>query len=237
MKTSLPSRDDLDWLAFRYVAGELAGDEAARFEEWLATDQAPREAVARAVEIAQAVIVLEPESTRSSRNKRRETTARLRWGVCGAAAAVCLSIAVGLVAIREGRGPSGREESTVAERGISGRLTVEPPKRAPGRGLPADDLLALWTQAWSTHESSDYGSDENHDTDAAALESTLAMDPYSMEADPTVSNRTGPDFTETGVVVPDWMLAAVVDDSRREGDGPAGIPSPEAVHPGRQMEN
>jgi len=46
---------DLDWLAFRYVAGELTADEALRFEHTLAEDQAAREAVAAAVELGSAV--------------------------------------------------------------------------------------------------------------------------------------------------------------------------------------
>ena len=53
----LPSeaKSDLPWLAFRYVAGELAGDEAAAFERRLDTDQGAREAVAEVVELSGAV--------------------------------------------------------------------------------------------------------------------------------------------------------------------------------------
>lgn len=51
-----PFADDLDWTAFCYVAGELSADEAARFEDRLAGDQAAREAVARAVEVASAAL-------------------------------------------------------------------------------------------------------------------------------------------------------------------------------------
>jgi hypothetical protein len=49
------SENDRDWLAFRYIAGELTGDEAAAFEADLETSQPAREAVARAVELSQAV--------------------------------------------------------------------------------------------------------------------------------------------------------------------------------------
>ena len=63
--SSTPSSDALEadpgFVAFRYVAGELTDAEAAAFEERLAADQAAREAVARAVEIAQAVTVLGPQ--------------------------------------------------------------------------------------------------------------------------------------------------------------------------------
>jgi hypothetical protein len=45
--------DELDWLAFRYVAGEMSGEEAATFEFRLADDQYAREAVSRAVGLTQ----------------------------------------------------------------------------------------------------------------------------------------------------------------------------------------
>jgi hypothetical protein len=43
-----PELSDLDWLAFRYVAGEATDDEALALEERLVGDQAAREAVGRA---------------------------------------------------------------------------------------------------------------------------------------------------------------------------------------------
>jgi hypothetical protein len=47
--------EDLDLQAFRYIAGEMTAAEADSFEQRLADDQAACEAVARAVELAQAV--------------------------------------------------------------------------------------------------------------------------------------------------------------------------------------
>ncbi len=47
--------DDLDWLAFCYVANELTGEPLARFEARLAMEQEPREAVARAMELTSEV--------------------------------------------------------------------------------------------------------------------------------------------------------------------------------------
>ena len=40
---------ELEWLAFRYVAGEMSADEARALEQQLAGDQAAREAVSSAV--------------------------------------------------------------------------------------------------------------------------------------------------------------------------------------------
>lgn len=50
---SANQRDELDWIAFRYVAGEMTADEAGDFELQLADDQASQEAVCRAVGFAQ----------------------------------------------------------------------------------------------------------------------------------------------------------------------------------------
>jgi ferric-dicitrate binding protein FerR (iron transport regulator) len=51
----LEMHDELHWLAFRYVAGEMTADEEGRFEAQLADDQGAREAVAQAVELHEAV--------------------------------------------------------------------------------------------------------------------------------------------------------------------------------------
>ena len=56
---SRPESEVLDWLAFCYVSGELDGDERTAFENRLADDQVAREAVARAVELTEAVAVIE----------------------------------------------------------------------------------------------------------------------------------------------------------------------------------
>ena len=49
------NRNDLDWLAFCYVTGELSADDTTAFEERLATDEAACESVARAMELNLAV--------------------------------------------------------------------------------------------------------------------------------------------------------------------------------------
>jgi hypothetical protein len=54
--------EELDWLAFRYVAGELDSDEQADFERRLAQDQAACEAVAKAVELTGAIRAVEATS-------------------------------------------------------------------------------------------------------------------------------------------------------------------------------
>lgn len=52
----LEERDELDLLAFRYVAGEMPAEEARHFESRLADDQELREAVSRAVALADCLV-------------------------------------------------------------------------------------------------------------------------------------------------------------------------------------
>lgn len=49
------TENDLDWLAFRYISGEMAGSEVEQFESLLAEDQTARDAVVRAVELSQTI--------------------------------------------------------------------------------------------------------------------------------------------------------------------------------------
>jgi anti-sigma factor RsiW len=76
--------------AFRYVAGEMAPDEAESFEQCLDQDQEAREAVARAVELTGAIAALRPESIPTLiLPRRRPIGATL--AIAALAAAACLS--------------------------------------------------------------------------------------------------------------------------------------------------
>lgn len=93
-------REELDWLAFRYIAGELSEPEAAEFEERLAVDQAAREAVARSVELTSTLAATREESTTveagsaTSRTWKavagRGSLSRSRWGLLASTAALAL---------------------------------------------------------------------------------------------------------------------------------------------------
>ena len=93
-------KHDLNWLAFRYVAGEMSGDECAEFETRLADDQAAREAVASAVELTQTISCAATDSesvvTAQSRGRVADNQAvrgrRLLWLALGVAA--CLTLVV-----------------------------------------------------------------------------------------------------------------------------------------------
>jgi hypothetical protein len=81
--------DELDWLAFRYVAGELTPKEAGAFEERLASDQAAREAVARAAALGMEVAEARPTVART-RGFAATVLGPLAWASLGAAASLAV---------------------------------------------------------------------------------------------------------------------------------------------------
>lgn len=84
---------ELDWLAFRYVAGECDPAEMLEFELRLADDQVAREAVARAVELAQvcaSACRVETSVERVAPASRGAWFLPAVWTTCGAAAALAV---------------------------------------------------------------------------------------------------------------------------------------------------
>lgn len=121
--------DDEDWLAFRYIAAELSPGERAAFEQQLAESQAAREAVARAVELTQALVAAGPEVYAVSRppaagGGQRRWRRATRWAA-GLAASLLLIVAV----FSFGRSFVGTGASRPAETGFS-----------------AFDLAVIWSQ-------------------------------------------------------------------------------------------
>jgi anti-sigma-K factor RskA len=132
---SFDNSAQLDWLAFRYVAGEMTDHESADWERRLADDQTAREAVAGAVQLVQAIGQL-PRDTwttpavlpASSAPAMPSTThgggsrhSVLGWSLAGLA----LLLVAGLVVSQ-------------ALRSDRSRLTRE--------GGVDDDLVAAWSQ-------------------------------------------------------------------------------------------
>src|SRR5688572_9340811 len=60
MSSQHTSQHELDWLAYRYVSGDLSPSDAEQFETMLLESQPAREAVARAVELMELVVAAEP---------------------------------------------------------------------------------------------------------------------------------------------------------------------------------
>jgi hypothetical protein len=177
---------DLDWLAFRYVSGEMTAEEHAAFEENLAESQPAREAVAAAVLLAQAVGLAEKsqadgaraELVPASRSARGPTwRGRLGWALAGAAAS--LFIASGLQLWRD----SSRAPHLVVQ------------------NCPVDheDLSALARQ-WTV--AGDFDPDDADDENA---DRRGAEDPMGEGQSPLAI--AGDLFDD--LVAPDWLLSAV----------------------------
>jgi hypothetical protein len=86
---------DLDWQAFCYAAGELQPDQVERFELRLAEEQPAREALARAIELTQAVAAAESQvggELVTPVFPRSNWTTRLAWMAIGGVAALLLAV-------------------------------------------------------------------------------------------------------------------------------------------------
>jgi len=120
------TQDKLHWLAFRYVADELDATEASEFESLLATDQAAREAVARAVEVttqirqalANAVVVT--AASKQSNWSRNTTRAAV------VAVGSCLTLFLALCLVRSSLPITGG----VAHQSIESDSSVSPAQLA-----------------------------------------------------------------------------------------------------------
>jgi hypothetical protein len=177
---------DLDWLAFRYVAGEMTADELTAFEENLAESQPAREAVAAAVLLAQAVALAEKSQPHSGRaelvpaslTKRGPTWRwRLTWALSGAAASLLL--AGGLQLWRD----SIRAPNSVAQ----------------NRPADHEDLSALALQ-WTV--AGDFDSESADDENAGRRGSEEPLG----EGQPPLA-LAGDLFDD--LAAPDWLLSAV----------------------------
>jgi hypothetical protein len=124
--STLELQNELDWTAFCYAAGELSPAEVEQFEARLAAEQPAREALARAVELTQAVAAAESQAevTVAARPARRPAgwMSRLSWMAVG-------GIAAALIAAL-----------------WSGAWNLNPGNR-PGNLLTQRELAAAWSQA------------------------------------------------------------------------------------------
>lgn len=126
------TESDLEWLAFRYVSGEMPADEAATFEELLAENQAAREAVAAAVQVAQAVLASTPAQVATPVVSPRQNTwrERIAWMVLGATAA-CVALVVAWDGLnRPSRGEGARREVALS----------------PEQASEVHRVVALWSE-------------------------------------------------------------------------------------------
>jgi anti-sigma-K factor RskA len=114
------TQTELDWLAFRYVAGELPASEAESFESLLADEQTARDAVVHAVELSQTILAA--EVSLASENEKigllsvspaaetgRAWSTQLSWLASGVAAALLVALALNSGAAPQARPPVSPE--------------------------------------------------------------------------------------------------------------------------------
>lgn len=110
-------QDELAWLAFRYVAGELSDADADLFEDRLADDQTAREAVAEAVSLFHTVCAAEatqPLHAVSRGAGARRITQTIVWRTALAiSAAVLLALTVSLNPFTSETSPSTQNLAAV----------------------------------------------------------------------------------------------------------------------------
>ena len=198
--------DNLDWQAFRYVAGEMEAAEAASFERRLDGDLAACEAVARAVELTHAVALAEEEATAQSAaigsarpvDRRRRPWAR-HAALAIATAAACLAVML----LRP------RDEF---RRSIPSEGGVAAPAAADAGVDPVEQLAVAWSETGEQ---------------LAALD----VDAWPAEADEPgevaeVLSDADAAADDESELAPSWMLAAVADLS---GAPPSSLPI-EPIH-------
>jgi hypothetical protein len=115
------SEADVDWLADQYVAGELSDHDAIAFEDRLALEQSAREALARSVELFQAITLSGESCISPVRSAINQPTMRMRdslWlkpaGWLAASAAAVLVMGVTLKFLWSPISSGGLESSLLA---------------------------------------------------------------------------------------------------------------------------
>jgi hypothetical protein len=204
---------DLDWLAFRYVAGEMPAAECELFEQRLALEQAAREAVAAAVELTAAI-------AHSA-------------DVLAAAAPECAAALETAPAVERVANPSAAPRTSPRPRGRRLAELKIPAVVAAGLLLAASSWLGS-KRAGHAPRQPDMArtSPENFDRLASIWANRLPeSDDWrgdslraaaSLAGDSTVS-RSDSEEAEPDDVVPDWLLAAV-SVRRPDGQDPAEMP-------------
>jgi hypothetical protein len=182
--------NQLEWSAFCYAAGELSPAEAAAFEELLAQDQSAREALARAVELTQAVVSAESlVPVTVARSQSSVWTRRLSWMAVGSAASLLVALVWSAV-----WSPSGLQAY------LAGGAASKAPSAEESR-----ELAQVWIQ---TREELARANDLEfwYPAHLASAE----VDGIEVAAD----FADGTDFTDNTEVfpasdTPDWMTAAI----------------------------
>lgn len=187
-------REELDWLAFRYVAAELSPAESRDFECRLERDQEAREAVGRIVEVTCAVRSLDWDTAPSVARARRLRPWHQRRGVqMVAGLALGLMVALLVWGPRSGDPRRAREDDFASVPPAVELADVWLHARTELSTRPVE-VAAGWT--WSAPADEETETDEETDL-AGSIADGVSAD------------------------TPDWMVSAVVamespDEDQRE---------------------
>lgn len=152
-----PDRDDqLEWLAFRYAAGEMSDEEERQFELRLTDDQLAREAVEQAVELSEAVRLAAAE-TPSVRPARPTRWMRRLSVFTATGAALLLAVYGATWLLNAGNRPPVNVPTDVSQQDASlalewaalrERQETEVDQDLPDQDLPAQDLPETSDAPW-----------------------------------------------------------------------------------------
>lgn len=183
-------RDELNWLAFRYVAGELDEAEMQAFESRLAAEQDAREAVARAVALAQCVAVASADEAVTADEPPCVRTCDLaseqRGSAWGWIAALAISAAL-LVLLSQLVRPVGRDGNTTA---------------SPAEVTAQEQLAAVWDAVREPLDEPAWAADAWEDADEA-------LDLATTWSEPPAADEEGEEY---------WIEAAVMGLSATGGE-------------------
>jgi anti-sigma factor RsiW len=191
--------DDLNWSAFRYVAGELDEAETRAFESRLESDQDAREAVAQAVALTRCVAAaaaeqasrLEPACELPVRAGVADRTATGRGSTRGWVTAMAVSAAL-LVLLSQVIRPGGRDEEAMTS-------TAE--------AAAQEQLAEVWDSVREPLDRPVWDADRWDDAEAWAEDADAGTDPETALAELPV------DDSESY-----WIEAAVIGLSAAGGE-------------------
>jgi hypothetical protein len=196
--------DQLDWLAFRYIAGELTADDEELFEQRLAEDQTARDAVDQAVELQEAIRLASSEAA-SDRggDAARRIRRRVAWA---AAAAASLALLFGLswTAATAWHRSIARSPRLASPQGDLPAARISTHRNAPASDFSANAEVA---RAWVALRRGE--GDETRIAETPTVESIDSTELGPGEFGPT-------DVADAECTVPNWMLTAVSVPSKRD---------------------
>jgi hypothetical protein len=143
---------DLDWLAFRYISGEMGASESEQFESLLADDQTARDAVVRAVELSQTILAAQSVgSTSCLRIDARQSVSQqwlqhITWISTSVAALLLIALALNF---NDPASPSGSDSDNVAS--VWAERSTEPATDPPtlnGSGSDEEEFVTADPPNW-----------------------------------------------------------------------------------------